>query len=95
MNTRFVVVDHGLDTGIYKIYAQQTARLLNEFGNEYIEIFDSLEDAKAAALAIVNRHGEAARQSQWQFSFRPDPRIETLKTAFSDLTEDRVETFFV
>jgi hypothetical protein len=94
MSTRFVVVDHGLDTGIYKIHAHQTARLWNEFGNENIEIFDSLEDAKAAALVIINRYDDAAKQSQWRFSFRTDPHIAGLKVRFTELTEDRVETFF-
>lgn len=95
MRTRFVVVDHGLDTGIYKIFAHETARLLNEFGKENIAVFDSLEEAKDAALEIIGRHDKAARESQWQFSFRPDPQIESLKTAVSNLTEDHVETFFV
>ena len=62
MNTRFVVVDHGLDTSVYKIPANQTARLKNEFGNEGLEVFDSFEDAKAAALLVVNRLDEASKQ---------------------------------
>lgn len=95
MRTRFVVVDHGLETGIYKIFAHETARLLNEFGKENIAVFDRLDEAKDAALDIVGRHDKAARDDQWQFSFRPDPQIQRLKTAISDLTEDRVETFFV
>ena len=95
MRARFVIVDHGLDSGIYKIFAQQTARLLNEFGEENIEIFDSLEDAKGAAFAIVKRYADEAAQSQWQFSFRPDSRVENLGALLSDLSADRVQTFFV
>ena len=95
MNTRFVVVDHGLDTSVYKFHANQTARLKNEFGNEGLEVFDSFEDAKAAALLIVNRHDEASRQSHKQFSFQSDPQIDKLKLALSGLTEDRVESFFL
>jgi hypothetical protein len=95
MTTRYVVVDHGLDTGIYKIHMQQTARLLNEFGKENIEIFDSLEDAKSAALVIVDRLDDRQRHNQWQFSFRSDPRVAGLKASLSELTEADVETFFV
>ncbi len=51
MNTRFVVVDHGLDTSVYKIPANQTARLKNEFGNEGLEFFDSFEDTLHDAIA--------------------------------------------
>lgn len=95
MRTRFVVVDHGLDSGIYKIFAYETARLLNEFGKENIAVFDALEEAKGAALEIIGRRDKAARDSERRFSFRPDPQIERLKAEFAVLTEDRVETFFV
>ena len=95
MNTRFVVVDHGLDTSVYKIPANQTARLKNEFGNEGLEVFDSFEDAKAAALLIVNRHDEASKQGPQRFSFQSDPQIDSLKSKLADLTEDRVEAFFL
>jgi hypothetical protein len=95
MSTRFVVVDHGLDTGLYRIDTHQTARLLNEFGKENIEIFDSFEAAREAALLIINRYAEAWTQSQWRFSFRANPQVESLKKEISELTADRVETFFV
>lgn len=96
MTTRFVVVDHGLDTSIYKIHANQTARLRNEFGNEGIELFDDLEQAKQAALAILGRHEEASKEGgRRSFSFQSDNRFDSLKTAVSNLTEDRVVTFFV
>ncbi len=100
MNWRFVVVDHGLKTttgktGIYKILVNQTARLMNEFGRENIEIFDKLEDAKEAVLLIVKRYEEAAKQNHHQISYRPDPRIEMLRAEMSELTEDSLETFFV
>ena len=95
MTTRFVVVDHGLDTGVYKIAAHQTARLLNEFGKENIEIFDTLEAAREAALLIICRYDETQNQSQWRFSFRANPQVESVKKEISELTADRVETFFV
>ena len=89
------VVDHGLDTSVCKIPANQTARLKNEFANEGLEVFDSFEDAKAAALLIVNRHGEASKQGPQRFSFQSDPQIDSLKYELSGLTEDRVKSFFL
>ena len=95
MSTRFVVVDHGLDTGVYKIATHQTARLLNEFGKENIEIFDSLEAAREAALQIICRYDEARTHSRWRVSFRSNPQVESVKKEISELTVDRVETFFL
>ena len=63
MNTRFVVVDHGLNTSVYKFHAHQTARLKNEFGSEGPEVFDNFEDAKQAALLIVRRYDEVSKES--------------------------------
>lgn len=95
MNTRFVVVDHGLNTSVYKICANQTARLNNEFGNEGLDVFDTFEDAKAAAILIFNRYDEESKQGPRRFSFQSDPQIDSLKSELSGLTEDRVPTFFV
>ena len=96
MTTRFVVVDNGLETSVYKIHANQTARLRNEFSGEDLELFDDLERAKQAALAILGRHEEAEKEaSRRSFSFRSDNKFDSLKSALSGLTEDRVETFFV
>ncbi len=95
MNTRFVVVDHGLNTSVYKFHAHQTARLKNEFGNESLEVFDNFEDAKQAALLIVRGYDEESKQSNMRFSFQSDPQIERQKSELSGLTEDRVETVFV
>ena len=93
MNTRFVVVDRGLDTNVYKIPAHQTARLVNEIGKEYLEIFENFADAREAALLIVSRYDEASRLSEWRLTFQTYPRIESLKAGISELTEDRVGTF--
>ncbi len=96
MTTRFVVVDHGLNTSVYKIPANQTARLKNEFGDEGLELFDDLETAKQAALAILGRHEAASKEADKRsFSFRSDNPFDGLKTALAELTEDRVESFFV
>jgi hypothetical protein len=100
MTWRFVVVDHGVrtsagKTGIYKILVNQTARLMNESGHENIELFDNLEDAKEAAFLIVERCQEEANQDYSRFSNRPDPSIQMLKAEMSNMTEDRVEAFFI
>lgn len=96
MTTRFVVLDHGLTTSVYKIHANQTARLKNEFGNEGIELFDDLEQAKQAALAILGRLEEVSKEANRRsFSFQSDNPFDSLKTALTALTEDRVDTFFV
>ena len=95
MNTRFVVVDRGLDTGVYKILTHQTARLVNEIGKGNLEIFENFADAREAALLIVSRYDEASRQSEWRLSFQADPQIESPKAEISELTEDRVEAFFI
>ena len=95
MSTRFVVVDHGLNTSVYKFPGNQTARLKNEFRNEGLEVFDRFEDAKEAALLIVNRHDEASKQDHRRFSFQSDPQVDSLKSKLVDLTEVGVKPFFL
>ncbi len=81
--------------GRLKICTHQTARLLNEFGKKNIEIFDSFEAAREAALLTICRYDEARNQSQWRFSFRSNPQVESVKKEISELTADRVKTFLV
>ena len=52
---RYVVWDRELETRIYKIAALQTARIGNEPHAEKLKVFASLEEAKAAADAILSR----------------------------------------
>lgn len=94
MNTRFVVVDRGPDTGVYKILTHQTARLVNEIGEENLEIFENFADAREAALLILSGYDEASRLSEWRLSFQSYPLTESRKTEISEHTEDRVENFF-
>ncbi len=101
MEYRFVLVDHGIKTGttttgIYKILRHQKARLMNEFGQENVEVFDNLRDAKEAALLTIKHHEWVERQKYHSFfPNQPDPRIKKLKDEMSELTVDRVQDFFI
>jgi hypothetical protein len=95
MKHRFVVLDRGLESNVYKIAQHLTARLENERGGEKIEVFESFPDAKEAALVIVSRYGEASKKSTRSFSTKKNPRFDSLKAQISQLTEDGVETYFL
>lgn len=95
MNLRFVVLDRGLDSEIYKIPAVQSARLANELWDQKFQVFDSLADAKNAAMVIVSRYEDAAQKKESNFTEKADPRIARLHATLKDLTEDRVQLFFI
>lgn len=95
MDYRFIVLDRGLESNVYKIPVHHTARLENERGPEKIEVFERFPDAKEAALVILSRYGEMAKKQTRSFSIRRDPRLESVKTQISQLTEDGVETYFL
>jgi hypothetical protein len=52
---RYIVRDRELETRIYKIAAIQAARIRNEPHAEKLKVFANLEEAKAAAGAILSR----------------------------------------
>ncbi len=94
MEQRFSVLDEGAEPRIYKVPIYQTARLINEFPFRKVEIFESLSDAKEAALAIIG-HAEASGKSGNATSSIPaTPQIEEMRKALSGLTEDRVERYY-
>ncbi len=95
MNLRFVVLDRGLDSEIYKIPAVQSARLSNELWDQQFEVFDSLADAKKAAMVIVSRYDDAAQKQGSKFTEEADPRIARLHATLNNLTEDRVQPYFI
>jgi hypothetical protein len=95
MEYRYVVLDRGLDSNVYKIPLHHTARLENERGPERMDVFENFHDAQKAALRIVSRYGEAARKRAHSFSVRRDPRLESVKSQISQLTEEGVETYFL
>ncbi len=95
MEQRFVVFDEGSGSRIYKIPVNRTARLVNEFRGRKVEVFETLDAAKEAALAIVGRAETDAKPSVTSFVPVPTARNEESRKALSELTEDRVETYYV
>ncbi len=94
MEQRFVVFDEGSGPKIYKIPINRTARLVNEFPGRKVEFFETLNAAKEAALAIVGRVEASPKPSISSFAPAPTARNEDARNALSELTEDRVETYY-
>ncbi len=95
MEQRFVVFDDGSGPRIYKIPVHRTARLVNEFPDRKVQVFETLNAAKKAALAIVDHAETNAKPSFTSFAPAPTARNEESRMALSELTEDRVETYYV
>ncbi len=95
MEQRFVVFDDGSGPRIYKIPVHRTARLVNEFPDRKVQVFETLNAAKKAALAIVDHAETNAKPSFTSFAHAPTARNEESRMALSELTEDRVETYYV
>ncbi len=92
MKQRFAVFAEGAKPRIYKFPVNQTARLINEFPFRKVEVFETLDGARVAAVAIVKRAKTNAKPNLAMFSPRPNPEDEVLKT-LSEITEDRVERY--
>ena len=72
----------------------QTARLVNEFPFRKVEIFESFSEAKEAALAIAGRARAAGKPKTSLFATRSTAADEELRNRLSELTEERVETYY-
>ena len=94
MEQRFVVFDDGSGPRIYKIPVHRTARLVNEIPDRKVQVFETLNAAKEAALAIVGRAETDAKPSFTSFTPAPPARNEESRKALAALTEDRVETYY-
>ncbi len=95
MEHRFVMFESGSQPEIYKVPLNRTARLVNEYPDRNVEIFETLKDARKAALALVERAEANSRSKISMFSAGgPLPESEALRKRLSQLTEDSVETFF-
>ncbi len=93
MEYRFFIIAKGSDPEIYKVPVCQTARLISEYPSQKFTIYETLLDAKQAALMIANR---APAKSKFRIAQRPGQpanQNEDLRTATLKLTEDRVEKF--
>ena len=55
MKYRFFIIAEGFDPTIYKVPGCETARLISENPNHQFTIYETLQDAKQAALVIANR----------------------------------------
>ncbi len=93
MEYRFFIIAKGSDPKIYKVPVCQTARLISEYPGQKFTIYETLQDAKQAALVIANGVPEKPKCSITQFPGQPASEIEDLRTATLKLTEDRVEKF--
>ncbi len=94
MEQRFAVLDEGPKPRIYKVPTYQTARFINEFPFRKVEIFETLNDAREAALALVERAEASAKFGVAMSSKPAAPQIEEMRKALSGLTEDRVERYY-
>ncbi len=94
MNQRFAVLAEGATPKIYKLPINQTARLINEVPGRKVEVFESLNDAREAALTLVESAKANARPGISIFSKGPDSDNEELLKTLSELTEGRVERYY-
>ena len=94
MEQGFAVLDEGAKPRIYKVPLYQTARLVNEFPFRKVEIFETLNDAKEAALAIVSCAEASAKPSIALFSKPATSQNEEPRKALLELTENRVERYY-
>lgn len=93
MNQRYALLAEGSRPVIYKIAANQTARLKNEIPGRKVEVFETLNHAKEAALTLVEHAKANARSGITMFSAQPNSEDEALLKRLSELTEDRVERY--
>ncbi len=84
MEQRFALFNDGHTPKIYKLPVIQTARLINEFPGRKVEVFETLDSAREAALAIIMSALIASK---------PAPGDEELLKMLSELTEDRIEKY--
>ena len=84
MEKYFAVFTEGRKARIYKLPVSQTARIINEFPGRKVEVFETLDGARKAALAIM----ESAL-----IASRPAPGYNELLETLSELTEDRIEEY--
>jgi len=83
MEQRFAVLAEGEKPKIYKVPINKTARIINEFPFQRVEVFEDLNDARAALWAIAKSCGNL-----------PTSQTEELRDTLLQLTEDRVESYF-
>ncbi len=93
MEYRFVLLETGPRPEIFKVQLNMTARLINQYPDRKVAIFETLREATMAALALIARAEAQSRSGTSTFATGQSPEIAALRRRFSELTEDRVETF--
>ncbi len=92
MERRFAVLAERATPKIYKLPINQTARLINEVPGRKVEVFETLNDAREAALTLVESAKVNARSGFSIFSNGSD--YEELLKTLSELTEGRIERYY-
>ncbi len=92
MEYRFVLLETGPRPEIFKVQLNMTARLVNQYPDRRVAIFETLKDATMAALALIARAEVQSRTGTLTFATGHAPEITALRRRFSELTEDRIET---
>ena len=92
MEYRFVLLETGPRPEIFKVPLITTARLVNQYPDREVAIFETLKEATMAALAMIARAEVQSRSGTLTFATGHAPEITALRRRFSELTEDRVET---
>ena len=75
---RYIVWDRKLETRIYKIPTIQIARVRNEPHVEKLKVFASLEEAKAAAGAILSRIIYEQEANGWSTNSTKERRVNLM-----------------
>ena len=84
LEQHFALFTEGRKPKIYKLPVNQTARLINEFPGRKVEVFETLDSARKAALAIIESALIASKTA---------PGDKELLKTLSELTEDRIERY--
>ncbi len=93
MEQHFALLTEGHKLKIYKLPVSQMARLINEIPGRKIEVFETLDSARKAALAIIESANANAKPKIGLFASKPAPEDEESLKTLSELTEDRFERY--
>ncbi len=95
MEQRYVLIETGAEPKIYQVPLIITARLINQYPDRKVTVFETLREATMAALASIERAESQSRSGVTVVAAQPSPGSEALRRRFLELTEDRVETFIL
>ena len=93
MDKRYLVFDRGLGTEISRINTNLTARVRNETEGQRLEIYNSLDEAKAATTVIIERYSASLKPKPGLFSTAPKDKARDRLNQVNALTEDDIEDY--